>query len=188
MRQPITYTLTDAEAAAAQSAQMARQAAVARRGPALIALSFAVPVLAVGFLFATDWLWYGGEMPAPLFLGLLAAFVAGMFTQTLAYKLTLASSTRRMRQAVRQVFASRTVRLTEAGLEHTTPDARTLYAWNGIDRAEEGAGLILIWAGHALASAVPVRAFSSAAEAQAFLAECRSLARGGADAVGPWQA
>jgi len=185
MRQSITYTLTDAEAAAAQSAQMARQAAIARRGPALIALSFAVPVVAVGLLFATDFLWYGGEMPAPLFVGLLAAFVGGMFTQTLAYKLTHASSTRRMRQAVRQVFAPRTVRLTEAGLEHATANTCTLYAWSGIDRAEESAGLILLWAGHVLASVVPARAFSSATKAQAFLAECRSLASGRVPAADP---
>jgi hypothetical protein len=183
MHQPITYTLTDAEAAAAQAVQMARQAAIARRGPAVIALSFAVPIAALGLLFAADWLWYGGGMPAPLFVGLLVAFVAGMFTQILTYKFSLVASMRRMRQAVRQVFAPRTSRLSDDGVELATPDTRTLYAWSAIDRAEERGGLILLWAGPMLASAVPVRAFASAAEAQAFLAECRSRAAGRAPAA-----
>lgn len=178
MHQPITYTLTDAEAAAVQAAQMARQAAVARRAPALIALSFAMPIAALGVLFATEQLLYDGSMPGALSFGVVVAFLAGTFTQILAYKVSLAVSMRRMRQAVRQVFAQRTSRLSDDGVELATADTRTLYAWSAIDRAEESGGLILLWAGHVLASAVPVRAFASAADAQAFLAECRSRAAG----------
>jgi YcxB-like protein len=92
-------------------------------------------------------------------------------------------SMRRMRQAVRQVFAQRTSRLSDDGVELATADTRTLYAWSAIDRAEESGGLILLWAGHILASTVPVRAFSSAAEALAFLAECRRRAASRAPAA-----
>jgi hypothetical protein len=178
--QPETFVLTDAEAAAVQSANMARQASVARANPALLALSIAVPVLMLGVIAGVDLIWYGGAMPLSLFVTLLAVFVGGMFTQTLGYWLSLQLSKRRMRQAIRQVFAPRTVRLTDEGIEQALPEVRSLYAWIGIDRADEAGGLILVWAGHVLAAAVPARAFASGPDAQAFLEACRQRA-GAAD-------
>jgi hypothetical protein len=105
-------------------------------------------------------------------VALLAMFVAGMFTQTLAYKFTLEASKRRLRAQTRQVFAPRSVRLTDDGIEQDTPELRTLYRWNGIDRAERRSELVLAWAGNVLAAAVPERAFASASDAQDFLEAC----------------
>jgi hypothetical protein len=181
--QPETFVFTDAETDAVQSANMAHQAGVARRNPAQLALSIGVPVLLVAVLIAVDWLWYGGAMPMPLFVAFMAVFAAGMFTQLLATKLTFDMSRRHLRQATRQTFAPRTVRLTDEGIELALPEARSLYAWSGIDRAEQTGGLILIWAGHVMVAALPARAFASDADAQAFLAECRSRAADGAPAA-----
>jgi hypothetical protein len=175
--QPETYVLTDAEAAAIQSAQMARQAGVARANPVLVAISVAVPVAIVAAIYAVDLVWYGGAMPQSLFTTLIVVFVAGIFTQTFAYKLTLEVSKRRMRQTIRQVFAPRTVRLTDEGIEQASPELRTLHFWSGIDRAERSGGLIQLWSGHLLALAIPVRAFASYTDAQAFLDACRQRAR-----------
>lgn len=180
--QPETFVFTDAEADAVQSANIAYQAGVARRNPGQLALSIGVPVLLVMVLIGVDWLWYGGAMPMPLFVAFMAVFAAGMFTQLLATKLTLDMSRRHLRQATRQTFAPRTVRLTDQGIELALPEARTLYAWSGIDRAEQTGGLILVWAGHVMAAALPARTFGSEADAEAFLAECRSRAAGGASA------
>ena len=171
--QPETFTLTDAEAAAVQSIQMARQAGVARATPVLRIASIAIPVLLLAALIGIDLVWYGGEMPMPLFVGLLAAFVAGMFVQTLAYKLTQVAAKRRMRRSVRHVFAPRTVRLAEDGVEQTMPELRTVHAWAGIDRIDRSGGFILLWTGPVLAIAIPERAFATAAGAEAFAQACR---------------
>jgi hypothetical protein len=172
-----TFVLTDAEAAAVQSANMARQASIARANPAHIAFSIAVPILLLVVVYGVDLIWYGGAMPPSLFSALLVAFVGGMFTQMLSFKLTLEMSKRRMRQATRQVFAPRTVRLTDEGIEHALPEVRSLFAWTGNARAQVAPGLILIWAGHVLAAAVPVRALACRPDAQAFLEACRQHAR-----------
>lgn len=174
--QPATFVLTDAEAAAVQAAQMAQQARVARANPVLIAGSIAVPLILLGVLYGVDLIWYGGAMPGSLFVALLAVFVAGMFTQTLGYRLSLEASKRRLRRETRQVSAPRTVRLTDDGIEQALPEVRSLHAWSGIDRADRAHGLILVWAGHMLAVAVPERAFPAATDAQAFLEACRQRA------------
>jgi hypothetical protein len=168
---PATFVLTDREAATVQSASVARQASVA-----LIAASIAVPLLLLAAVFVVDFVWYGGAMPASLFVALLAMFVAGMFTQTLACKFTLEASKRRLRSQTRQVFAPRSVRLTDEGIEQDTPEQRALSRWSGIDRVEHAGGLIPAWAGNLLAAAVPERAFASAPDAQAFLGTCRQRA------------
>jgi hypothetical protein len=100
--QPQTFVYTDAEAATVQSLQMAHQARVARANPALLALSIAVPVVMIGAVFAVDLIWYGGAMPAWLFVTLLFVFLAGMFTQILSYRLSLELSKRRVRHAMHQ--------------------------------------------------------------------------------------
>jgi hypothetical protein len=177
LAQPETFVLTDAEAAAVQAAQLARQASVARASPVLLAASIAVPVVLVAVVYAVDLIWYEGAMPLPLFVTLMAVFFAGMVVQTLAYRLTLEASKRRLRRATRQVFAPRTVRLTDEGIEQAQPQARAFNAWSGIDRAEQAHGLILLWAGNLLAVAVPVRAFPAPQDADAFLDACRQRAR-----------
>lgn len=174
--QPATFVLTDAEAAAIQSAQMARQARVARANPVLIAGSIAIPLVLLGVLYGVDLVWYGGAMPFALFVALLAVLLAGMLTQTLAYRLSLEASKRHLRRSTPQVSAPRTVRLTEDGIEQVLPEVRALHAWSGIDRAERAHGLILVWAAHMLAVSVPERAFPAAADAQAFLDACRQRA------------
>jgi hypothetical protein len=175
--QPETFVLSDAEAAAVQAAQMARQARVARANPVLIAGSIAAPIVVIGIIAAVDVAWYGGEMPASLFVTLMAVFVAGMFVQTLGYRLSLAVSKRRLRRTTRQVAAPRTVRLTDQGLEQALPEARAFNAWSGIDAAEQADGLILLWAGNLLAAAIPVRAFPASQDAEAFLDACRERLR-----------
>ncbi|MGH6768952.1 MAG: YcxB family protein [Xanthobacteraceae bacterium] len=177
--QPETFVLTDAEAAAIQSAHMARQASVARSNPILLHGSIAAPFVIIGVIAAVDLVWYGGAMPMSLFVTLMAVFVAGMMTQTAAYWLTLQVSKRRLREQTRQVFEPRTVRLTDEGIEHALPDVRTLHAWSGIDRAERTGDLILVWAGHLLAASVPARAFSSEQNAATFLETCGQRAAGG---------
>ena len=136
IKQPETFAFTDAEAAAVQSAQMARQSRVARANPVLRFGAFAVPVVVIGVAAAVDLIWYGGAMPASLFLTLMAVFVAGMITQTVGYRLSLGASKRRLRQTSRQVFAPRTVRLSDEGIRQELPDTRAVYLWAGLDRAE----------------------------------------------------
>jgi hypothetical protein len=171
--QPATFTFTDAEVAAVQSVQIARQAAVARATPTLRIASIAVPVLLLAALIGIDIVWYGGDMPMPLFGGLLVAFVAGMFVQGLTYKLTQQAAKRRMRQSVPQVFAPRTVRLDAGGIEQALPALRAIHAWSAIDKVEQSGGFILLWSGPALAMAIPERAFATAADAEAFALSCR---------------
>jgi hypothetical protein len=177
--QPETFVLTDAEAATIQAAQMARQASVARANPVLQIGSIAVPVVLVGAVVAADLVLFDGAMPSWLFATLLAVFLGGMLTQTIAYRLTLQVSKRRMREQTRQVFAPRTVRLTDEGIEQTTADVRSVHAWSGIDRAEQTDGLILVWADHLMAAATPVRAFPTERDASAFLGACRQRAGAG---------
>ncbi len=176
--QPETFTLTDQEAAALQSANMARQAQVAGSNPVTRIGSIVVPVVIVGVVVAVDQLWYGGAMPLSLFVTLLAVFVAGMATQTVGFWLNLQASKRRIREKTRQVFEPRTVRMTDEGIEQALPEMRSVHLWSGIDRVEQVSGLILLWAGNLLVSAVPMRAFPSQQDAQAFLDACRSRRRG----------
>jgi hypothetical protein len=82
------------------------------------------------------------------------------------------------------VFAPRTVRLTDEGIEQALPEVRSLYAWSGIDRAEQAHGMILVWAGNILAVAVPVRAFAAEQDAQAFFDACRKRAGNGSGVAG----
>ena len=171
--QPETFVLTDTEAAALQSAQMAQQQKVAGTTPIIRYGSIAAPFVIIGVVAAIDWIWYDGAMPASLFVTLMAMFVAGMATQTVGYWLTLQASKRLMREKTRQVFEPRTVRLTDEGIEQTLPELRSVHLWSGIDRAEQASGLVLVWAGNLLVSAIPARAFPSAGAAQAFLDACR---------------
>jgi hypothetical protein len=174
--QPETFTFTDAEAAAVQSAQMAWQMKVAGTAPTIryspIIVAFAIP----GIVFVIDQVWYGGTMPASLFVTLMAVFVAGMATNAAGYWLALRTSKRRIRQQTRQFFESRNVRLSDDGIEQALPNQRSVHLWSGIDRVDLAAGLILVWAGHLLVSAIPTRAFPSEADAQAFLDVCRQHA------------
>ena len=174
--QPATFVFTEAEAAALQSVQMARQAGIARRSPLLIALTFGVPLLLLAVVFGIDRVGYGGQMPASQVTGLLVAFVAGMFTAILTFKLMQQSSKQRMLRTVRHVFAPRTVRLTGEGVEQAMPELRIVHAWAAIDQAERSSGLILLWSGPVVAIAVPERAFATAAAAEAFALTCRDRA------------
>ena len=174
--QPETFVLTDTEAAQLQSAQMAQQQKVAGTTPVIRIGSIAVPIAIVALVAAIDWVWYDGTMPISLFVILMAMFVAGMATQTVGYWLSLHASKRRMREKTRQVFEPRTVRLTDEGIEQSLPEVRSVHLWNGIDRVEQVSGLILLWAGNLLVSAIPVRAFASEPAAQEFLDACRRRA------------
>jgi hypothetical protein len=174
--QPETFTYTDAEAAAVQAAQMARQAKVAGSVPIIRYGSIAAPFAIVGVVFVIDQVWYGGAMPMSLFVTLMAVFVAGMMTQTAGIWLSLRASKQRIRQQTRQFFESRNVRLSDDGIEQALPNQRSVHLWSGIDRVDLAAGLILVWAGHLLVSAIPTRAFPSEADAQAFLDVCRQHA------------
>ncbi len=169
---PETFVLTDREAAAVQSAQMARQASVARANPVLQVVSVAAPIVVIGAIAAVDLVWFDWTMPGSLFVTLMAVFVAGMLTQTAGYWLSLQLSKRRLLEKTPQVFALRTVRLTDDAIEQSLPDLRVAHAWRGIDRAEQAHDLILIWAGNILAVAIPVRAFPSEQDARAFLEAC----------------
>jgi hypothetical protein len=140
--QPETFVLTDQEAAAIQAAQSARQASVANQSPALRIGQIAAPIIIIGTVIAVDLIWYDGTLPAWLIFTVVAAFVAGMLFQTLAYKLTLELMKRRLRETTHQLVAPRSVRLTDEGIEQTLPDVRSLQAWSGIDRADETSGLI----------------------------------------------
>ena len=81
-------------------------------------------------------------------------------------------------QMARQVFAPRTVRLTDEGIEQALPEVRSVHLWREIDRVEEMSGVILIWAGNLMVSAIPARAFPSLQDAQAFVDACRGRAAG----------
>jgi hypothetical protein len=174
--QPETFTYTDAEAAAVQSVQMARQVKVAGTPPIVRYGSIAVPFAIVGVVFVIDQVWYGGTMPMSLFVTLMAVFVAGMMTQTAGIWLTMRASKRRIRQQTRQVFEARTVRLGDDGIEQASPHLRSVHLWSGIDRVEHVADFIQVWAGNLLVSAIPARAFPSQADAQAFVDACRQHA------------
>jgi hypothetical protein len=176
--QPETFTFTDQEAAAVQSAQMTRQAKVAGSNPVLRIGSIAVPIVIIGVVYAIDLIWYAGEMPMSLFVSFMAVFLAGMITMIVGYWLNLQSTKQQIRQKTRQVFEPRTVRLTDEGIEQALPELRSLHLWSGIDRAELDSGLIQVWAGNLLVSAIPARAFPSPQDAQAFLGACRGRARG----------
>lgn len=176
--QPETFALTDAEAAAVQSVQMARQAAIAKANPVLRYGALAAPVVVVGVVAAIDVIWYRGDMPVSLFVTLMAVFVAGMIAQTIGYRLSLAASKKRLRQASRQVLAPRTVRLTDEGLSQALADTRAVYLWASIDDTERTQDLVLVWTGNLLAAAIPARAFRSGGDADAFVAEIRRRAAG----------
>jgi hypothetical protein len=171
--QPETFRLTDQEAAAVQSVQMARQMKVAGTSPVVRYGAIAAPFVIVGVVAVIDWVWYGGSMPMSLFVTLMAVFVAGMATQTIGYRLSLQATKRRLIENTRQVFEPRTVRLTDEGIEQALPELRSVHLWSGIDRVEQASGLILVWAGNLLVSAIPVRAFPSEADAHGFLDACR---------------
>ena len=178
--QPETFTLTDQEAAAVQSVQMARQMKVAGTNAVMRYGSIAAPFAIVGVIAVIDWVWYGGAMPISLFVTLMAVFVAGMATQTIGYWLSLQATKRRLIEKTRQVFEPRTVRLTDEGIEQALPELRSVHLWSGIDRVEQASGLIFLWAGNLLASTIPVRAFPSEQDAQAFLDACRARTGGAA--------
>ena len=80
--QPETFTLTDQEAAAVQSVQMARQMKVAGTTPVVRYGSIVAPFAIVGVVAVIDQIWYGGNMPISLFVTLMAVFVAGMATRS----------------------------------------------------------------------------------------------------------
>ncbi len=176
--QPETFTLTDQEAAAVQSAQMAQQVKVAGTNPVRKIGSIVVPLAIVGAVAAIDQIWYGGNMPISLFVTLMAVFVAGMATMVVGYWLNLRATKRLILEKTRQVFEPRTVRLTDEGIEQALTDVRSTHLWRGIDRVEEMSGMIMAWAGNLLVSAIPARAFPSPQDAQAFLDACRSRAGG----------
>jgi len=170
---PRTFTLTEAEAAAIQSMQLARQTGIARKGPMLRYTSLAAPVIAAVIIWAVDLLWYDGAMSMSLFVTLLAVFVGGMMFQTAGYWLNLQAARKRMLHTTQQVFEPRTVRFVPEGIEVSIPTAATLQKWPGVKDIEMKNGMILVWAGNLLPVSVPLRAFSSEEEAETFLAECR---------------
>jgi hypothetical protein len=174
--QPETFTLTDQEAAAVQAAQMAQQVKVAGTTPVIKYGSIAVPFVIIGTVAAVDWIWWNWTMPVWLFVIMMLVFVAGMATQTIGYWLNMQATRKRLRARTRQVFEPRTVRLTDEGIEQALPQLRSIYAWNGIDRVEQPADVILVWAGNLLVSAIPARAFTSPQDAQAFVDACRTRA------------
>jgi len=176
--QPGTFVLTDQEVAIIQAAQMERQASITNKSLALRIGQIAVPIVIIGAVIAVDQLWYGGTLPAWLMFTVVAAFVAGVLFQTLAYKVTVEVMKQRMRETTRQLFAPRTVRLTDEGIEQTLPDIRSLQAWRGIDQANETNGLVIVWAGNLMIVTIPVRAFPTVVDAQAFVAACRRRAGG----------
>lgn len=144
--QPETFRLTDQEAAAVQSVQMARHMKVGGTSPVVRYGGIAAPFVIVGVVAVIDWVWYGGAMPMSLFVTLMAVFVAGMATQTVGYWLNLQAAKRRLRDKTRQLFEPRTVQLTDEGIKQALPDTRSLHLWSGINRVdlEQASGLILV--------------------------------------------
>jgi hypothetical protein len=176
--QPETFTLTDQEAAAVQGAQMAQHVKVAGTTPVIKYGSIAVPFVIVGLIAAIDCIWWDWTMPLSLFVIMMLVFVAGMATQTIGYWLNLQASRKRIRARTRQVFEPRTVRVSDEGIEQALPQLRSIHAWSGIDRVEQPADIILVWAGNLLVSAIPARAFAAPQDARVFVDACRTRAGG----------
>jgi hypothetical protein len=175
---PDPFTLTDAEVAVIQSAQMGRHAKAARRRPLLIVGSVAVAAAALAGAWATDRIWSAPTLPVPLSLMLLASFITGMAVMIVTFRLNFVAARRRLRKTARQIFESRTVALLAEGIEQTQPTSRLLTLWSGIDRTEVRRGIILVWTGNLLAATVPVRAFPTRAAAESFRAEVDRRAAG----------
>jgi hypothetical protein len=174
--QPQTFVFTATEAAQVQSIQLAQQQKVAGTSGVTRYGSIAVPIVMVASVAAVDQIWYAGKMPGSLFVTLLAFYLVGMVTMLVGYALNLRAAKQRIIEKTRQVFEPRTVRFTDEGIEQSLPELRALHLWRGIDRIEQASGIILIWDGNLLASAIPTRAFPSEPDAQAFADACRQRA------------
>lgn len=178
--QPETFVFTEAEATQLQAIQLAQQQKVAGTAGVIRYGSIAVPVLMIASVVAVNQIWYGGQMPGSLFVTLLFFFLAGMVTMLIAFRLNLRATKQRILERTPQVFAPRTVRFTDEGIEQSIPEIRSMQLWRGISRIERVAGLIVIWTGVLPVSAVPARTFPSEPDAQAFVDACQQRAGGGA--------
>jgi hypothetical protein len=172
---PSTFVLTPDEAAALQALQSARQARFARQGTKLRLAVVLVPVTALVALFAADRIVFGGNMPFGIYLGLIAAYLFGSFTQGFVVKMSVSDTKRRMLLETPQVWEPGTVTITGEGLRQVAESSEVLWTWSAIGPIKRASAMLLLWLGRFSVVAVPLRAFETESDAAAFEAEARCL-------------
>jgi hypothetical protein len=130
----------------------------------------------------------GFRLPVPVLLTMLAGGLAIYTVLTLALtKLTEWWGMRALSKSTSLlgVVGAHTMTLESAQLIDSCEVNENRYRWQGIERIERTAGYLIFWLNATLAHIVPLRAFASPADAEAFEAAARRLREAGAEAAAP---
>ncbi|MCH9765554.1 MAG: YcxB family protein [Alphaproteobacteria bacterium] len=174
-RQPTPFALSETEAHTLMGVQSQNQAQFARGGKVQRWGAGVAPIVALGVLAALNWCVYDGAMPAPLFFGILLAYLFGLGTTILTLVLFTKDTKARMLRATPQVWETRTITIDEAGLRQKTDTSQATFLWSGINKIDVTDTMLLVWIHKFSAIAIPHRAFPNIADARAFEAEARKL-------------
>jgi hypothetical protein len=85
------------------------------------------------------------------------------------WKRRLEAATRRTYEAQSARFGHRSVELSAEGVHETTPAGESTVKWSGIQKVETAAGFLLLHAGPTSAFLIPLTAFGSPEQADAFI-------------------
>lgn len=169
--QPSPFALTLEEAAAVQSEQARRQTVFAEEGASYKVLPLAVPAFFICVITAVDRLLVGGALPVWFYISVCIAYLMGLFVQLAVMAKTLSETKHRMLMATPQVWEERTIRLERGGLVQDTSSSRAHYNWSAFQSVTRDDAFIWLWLTAFNAVVVPLRAFASGEEADAFFAE-----------------
>jgi hypothetical protein len=174
----VTFTFTEDEATAYYDLIAARQRWGAQSGHGRASLVY-VP-LALGALLMAVSVLRGGRGNADfglMFVVGTIAYMAGHFAVNYEYmrQYKLQYKLQRTAQLSELLFhGARHVTLKQAALEWSVPNVTTQIGYAAFTDVEIAQEFILGWIGSADPAAIPVRAFASASEAEAFANDMRS--------------
>ncbi len=172
---PHPFELSEAEARRVMVVQSDRQTAFAREGARVQRMTLFVPFALVAAMLLLDRFVLGETTPGWVFFGLIAAYLIGSFVQILAMAVTMKETKLRMLVATPQVWEQRTISIDNDGLAQDTPTSRSLYSWNAFRSMEREDDILWLWLTEFNAVVVPLRAFESEHDANAFEAETQRM-------------
>lgn len=125
-----------------------------------------------------DWLFNPDASPSLLLFGLVAGYVVGTLSCTALFRIAATETRKRSLMETPQVWEPRTIEIDQIGITQRMTTSKTLLDWSGVGPIEKRDDFLLLWFSR-FNVVVPMRAFSSPEDAQAFEHEARRLARAG---------
>jgi hypothetical protein len=166
----VAYTFTEPEIIAYYEVMAKRQARIAGSRRSFLSSIYAPVALGILLMVVSALRGAAGDTDfAPMLVAGTVAYYGGIFIQRYELSQAYAHLHTSIFRTEPFYHEPRRVTLAEDAMEYSAANVSSRFAYAAVTDIEHSRGFILAWIGNIAATAVPLRAFASSADANAFL-------------------